>query len=121
MKSKFKVLVCGGRDFKSELRVHRELDAINRAKHISHIITGDATGADHFAITWSARKAKITWRYYANWTALGKSAGPIRNGTMLSDGQPDLVVAFPGGRGTADMVRQARSAGVEVKEIKDND
>lgn len=33
---------------------------------------------------------------------------------MLTDGQPDLVVAFPGGRGTADMVRRARAAGVET-------
>lgn len=29
----------------------------------------------------------------------------------------DLVVAFPGGRGTADMVRQARARGVPVREV----
>lgn len=28
--------------------------------------------------------------------------------------RPDLVVAFPGGRGTADMVRRATAAGIEV-------
>jgi hypothetical protein len=28
-----------------------------------------------------------------------------------------LVVAFPGGRGTADMVARARAAGVEVREV----
>lgn len=33
---------------------------------------------------------------------------------MLSEGRPDLVVAFPGGKGTADMVRRARAAGVET-------
>lgn len=33
-------------------------------------------------------------------------------------GKPDLVVAFPGGRGTADMVQRARAAGVEVLEVK---
>jgi formate dehydrogenase assembly factor FdhD len=32
----------------------------------------------------------------------------------LSKGKPDLVVAFPGGRGTADMVRKAQTAGVPV-------
>jgi len=31
---------------------------------------------------------------------------------------PQLVVAFPGGRGTADMVRRSREAGVDVAEIK---
>jgi len=30
---------------------------------------------------------------------------------------PDLVLAFPGGRGTADMVSRARKAGVRVVEI----
>jgi hypothetical protein len=28
--------------------------------------------------------------------------------------KPDLVIAFPGGRGTADMVKQAKAAGVPV-------
>jgi hypothetical protein len=33
---------------------------------------------------------------------------------MLDEGKPDLVVAFPGGRGTADMVSVARAKGIEV-------
>lgn len=36
---------------------------------------------------------------------------------MLDEGKPHLVVAFPGGRGTADMIDRARSAGVRVMEI----
>jgi hypothetical protein len=43
-------------------------------------------------------------------------AGPIRKQQMLDEGKPDLVVAFPGGRGTAHMVRIARAAGIEVIE-----
>jgi hypothetical protein len=35
---------------------------------------------------------------------------------MLDEGTPDMVVAFPGGRGTADMKMRARLAGVEVIE-----
>lgn len=35
------------------------------------------------------------------------------------EAKPDLVIAFPGGRGTADMVRRARAAGIEVREIKE--
>jgi hypothetical protein len=33
---------------------------------------------------------------------------------MLEDFRPDLVVAFPGGRGTADMVRRADGAEVPI-------
>jgi hypothetical protein len=36
---------------------------------------------------------------------------------MLDEGIPDLVVAFPGGRGTANMVRQARERGFEILEV----
>jgi hypothetical protein len=38
---------------------------------------------------------------------------------MLDEGKPDLVIAFPGGRGATDMVRRAREAGVETIEIQD--
>jgi hypothetical protein len=40
--------------------------------------------------------------------------GPIRNKQMLEEGKPDLMVAFPGERGTANMCKQAREAGVPV-------
>jgi hypothetical protein len=36
---------------------------------------------------------------------------------MLGKGIPDLVVAFPGGRGTANMIHQARERGFEVLEV----
>jgi hypothetical protein len=49
----------------------------------------------------------------------GKAAGSIRNQRMLdAEKHIDVVVAFPGGRGTADMVRRARAAGIHVLEIK---
>jgi hypothetical protein len=55
---------------------------------------------------------------YAAWHDYGKAAGPIRNKRMLTDFAPDIVVAFPGGKGTADMVRQAKEREVEVREMK---
>lgn len=36
---------------------------------------------------------------------------------MIDEGKPDLVVAFPGGRGTADMVNKALAAGIKVIRI----
>jgi hypothetical protein len=39
------------------------------------------------------------------------------NQMMIDDHKPNLVVAFPGGRGTAYMVLKARSAGIEVIEV----
>jgi predicted polyphosphate/ATP-dependent NAD kinase len=40
----------------------------------------------------------------------GKAAGIIRNQRMLDEGKPDLVIAFQGGDGTADMVRRANKS-----------
>ena len=53
----------------------------------------------------------------ADWEKLGRKGGPIRNQLMLDEGRPDLVVAFPGRRGAADMVRRARTACIEVIEV----
>jgi hypothetical protein len=36
---------------------------------------------------------------------------------MLEEGRPELVVAFPGERGTADMMSRARNAGIEDIEV----
>jgi len=36
---------------------------------------------------------------------------------MIDEGKPDLVLAFPGGRGTDDMVRRAEKAGIEVRRV----
>ncbi len=50
----------------------------------------------------------------AEWSKYGRRAGPIRNKQMLDVGKPHLVVAFPGGAGTANMVKQAKAAGVPI-------
>jgi hypothetical protein len=55
--------------------------------------------------------------YQADWVGLGRKAGPVRNQRMLDEGKPDLVVAFLGGKWTADMMRRAREAGIEVIEV----
>jgi hypothetical protein len=33
---------------------------------------------------------------------------------MLEQGKPEVVVAFPGGTGTADMIRKAHAAGIPI-------
>ena len=47
------------------------------------------------------------------------TAGHIRNQQMIDEGKPDLVVAFPGGAGTADMIRRAKKHNLKVIEVKD--
>ena len=92
----------------------RELDALHTARGVTAIISGCARGADTLGIEWAEARGMEVARFPADWETHGRAAGPIRNQQMLDDGKPDLVIAFPGGRGTADMVRRARAAGVEL-------
>lgn len=104
-----KALVCGGRDYVNGTHVSSVLDKFMP----NEIICGGASGADDLAIAWAKRHGKVVHIHYPDWDSLGRSAGPIRNGEML-DEAPDVVIAFPGGKGTADMIRQANKAGVCV-------
>ena len=107
-----RVLVCGGRDYDDEDAVRAELQSLPPCT----IVHGDARGADRLADRIAAEMFIVTEPHPADWTRYGKAAGPIRNQEMLDSGI-NLVIAFPGGSGTADMVRRARKAGVEIREI----
>ena len=111
-----KVIVCGGRDFADDKLLFSTLDRLHKQTPITLIIHGAARGADALAGTWAILRDVPMTMYAANWLLYGKAAGPIRNRQMLEE-KPDLVVAMPGGRGTADMVRAAREAGVSVLEV----
>lgn len=78
------------------------------------MIHGAARGADTLAAQWAQARGVPIEAYPANWARDGRIAGPIRNRHMLACGRPDGVVAFPGGRGTIDMVAIAEAAGLKV-------
>lgn len=108
-----RVLVCGGRDFSDGHAIR----AVLRDLDPTLVITGGATGADATADRVAESLGIARAVFPANWTGDGRAAGPIRNARMLAEGRPDLVVAFPGGRGTADMLAKAERAGVPVTRI----
>lgn len=111
-----RVLVCGGRDFKDEGRLFRRLDEAHKVRMITLIIEGGARGADRMAGKWAILHGVPLLVVNADWDKHGKSAGYIRNIEMLN-ASPDLVIAFPGGRGTAHMVKIAKDRGVNVTEV----
>lgn len=82
------------------------------------IINGGAHGADNVSTDWAIVHYAQLKEYPADWKRFGKIAGFIRNQKMLDIEKPDLVVAFPGCNGTADMVKKSRTANVEVMEIE---
>ena len=112
-----KVLVCGGRDFNDSMTLGSWLGGIHKQGGISLLIHGGARGADFMAAKFAEWAGIPVKEYPADWGEHGKAAGPIRNQQMIDEGKPDKVLAFPGGRGTADIVARARTAGIEVIEV----
>jgi hypothetical protein len=113
-----RLLVCGGREFNDFAAVSDELTWLSGSHSIDVVIHGGARGADTLAGEWAKLNRIPIQVYRADWGKHGKAAGPLRNKQMLVEGKPDMVLAFPGGRGTANMIAQAREAGVTVEEVE---
>ncbi|TBW33578.1 DUF2493 domain-containing protein [Siculibacillus lacustris] len=112
-----RVLVTGGRDYQDFNRVGAVLGKLKAEHGIECVITGCADGADRWARNWARLHQTDLAMFAARWLVDGRKAGPLLNQRMIDEGKPDLVVAFPGGRGTADMVRRAKAASIEVMEV----
>lgn len=119
-----RVLVCGGRkygidqytrwhDSYAEKDTYKLLDEVDVLLHIGTIIQGGGGYADQMAAKWAQLRRIVCVSWPAQWKKHGDAAGPIRNGEMLK-AEPQLVIALPGGVGTANMALQAEQAGIPV-------
>lgn len=108
-----RVIVTGG-------RTYDDYDALDKALAdlgASLIIQGGADGADFLARQWAKKETVPCCTYDAYWAELGSQAGPARNRWMIKTSQPDVVVACPGGRGTAHTKSLAEKAGIPIVEV----
>jgi len=136
-KQEYRVLVCGGRGYGKRWDDHQSsIVTDTQAVHKLHntlqeildnslavdtelvIVHGAAAGADNLASSWAKSKHVREMQFPANWSG-GNSAGIERNIEMLETSEPDLIVAFPGGRGTAHMVGLARKTRTPLLVIED--
>jgi len=109
-----RVLVTGGRTFEDIQLLETTLEDVHKSEAISVLIHGAANGADILAGEWAARHDIKVVACPADWKRYGRGAGPVRNREML-ELSPDLLVAFPGGTGTADMVSAAEKKGISIR------
>lgn len=118
-----RVCVTGGRTFTDTTWLHAGLDLLHQVSGgITEVIEGGAPGADVRAGEWSERRlgkkatvVEAEWENYSRGLKAGQKnpAGIIRNAEMVKL-KPDIVLATPGGVGTADMVKQSQRAGLKV-------
>jgi hypothetical protein len=108
-----RILITGGRDFADRDMLYRVLDQLHAEHSFSVLIHGAAKGADRLAGEWAGARGVEVLALPADWKRHGRGAGLIQNRQMLEE-KPDLLVAFPGGKGTADMVTVAKKAGLRT-------
>jgi hypothetical protein len=113
-----RVLVGGGRHFEDAEKVHQELVRLHWRKPISVLIHGSVSGVGIAAEAWARSSGTPVVRYPPNWKLYGKKAEGLRDAFMIEDSRPDLVLAFPGGRHTADLIQKAIDAKIVVLAIQ---
>ena len=111
-----RVLVCGGRDYQDWLAVAGTLRRAHDSSPIGLIIHGCDPGAATLAVRWARVAGVPTSGFDADFRSHGPAAERLRNERMIVESKPDLVIAFPGGEGTADLVSRAKTAGVPVEQ-----
>ena len=100
------VVITGGRDFVPSVDDELELRVALAYLRPTEVRHGACRGADLWAAKIAESAGCRVVSYPADWKRLGKKAGPMRNTTMLTDA--DFLLAFPGGRGTANAVSEAQ-------------
>lgn len=108
-----RVIVCGSRNWTDREQIAHRLSELPGTTTIVH---GAAKGADQIAHQEGQKLGLLLEPHPADWGALGKRAGVIRNMEMAYLGA-DLCIAFWDGRsaGTRDMVDRAEAQGIPIE------
>jgi predicted Rossmann-fold nucleotide-binding protein len=111
-----RVIVCGGRNYYNADTIGKAMANAAPGKHT--LVHGAQTGADTVAADIAKARGWTVEPHPPNVERYGSPAAfHIRNADMIEAGA-DILLAFPGGAGTASMVRRARKAGIHVREVK---
>jgi len=112
-----RILFCGDRhwsNYKIICDVMADLDP-----DVDVVIEGGAKGADILAAAAADYFDIPVLTFPADWKKYGRAAGPVRNTQMLTEGKPDMVLAFhddiDSSKGTRNMVEQAKKKGIPVR------
>jgi len=114
-----KILICGDRNWTDRKAIEDYIKALPKG---TQIIEGECRGADIIAREIAEKYGLEVYEFPAEWSRLGKAAGPIRNQAMIKYGKPDLVVAFHNdlskSKGTRNMLMRAHEHGIPVQVIR---
>lgn len=108
-----KIAFSGGRHYNDVAYVNMVLNELVQEFGPFEVLVGDATGLDSLVKDWAEGNSVEHTVFKADWFKFGKGAGPIRNGAMIN--HADMLIAFPGGRGTDNAIKTAMFRGVTTR------
>ena len=110
-----KIGVVGSRTFDDYKLLTDTLEAL--VDNIEVIVSGGANGADKLAAKYAQNKNINLIEFLPQWQLHGRSAGIIRNRSIVQES--DMILAFWDGlsKGTANTISRARKAGKTVRVI----
>lgn len=118
MKATLRVIVCGSLYYPDKALVWEHLSRLNEQRGPFALLCSEpVTGVAELARSWAKENDVPSHNAFGNPDKFGAAADRIRRTHMIASVQPNLVIAFPGGPETTDLVTKARAAGIEVIEI----
>ena len=111
-----RIAVTEGRTFINFIAIRKAFKEIGLNEE-DILIHGGCSGCDKLCAEIANREfnTKIE-EHPANWKKYGRAAGPIRNKEML-ESNIDFLLAFRGGRGTANCKKEAKKLGIKIMEF----
>ena len=116
------IIGCGGRTYIFGPHTTAWVTRICTLLGVEECIDGGAPGADEGFHQFALAHGMDSVRFFANWIRYERQAGPRRNAKQLAylrwvcscENITPYVIGLPGGRGTENMVVQAKRYGIPV-------
>ena len=116
---KYKVIVCGSREFNDVEFIFGKLDILlkNLDRTMIEIVSGCARGPDNIAIKYAEERGYKVWRFPPDWKHFGNAAGIVRN-KMMAEFSTHCIAFWDGKSvGTKHMIQEAEKNGLLVRII----
>lgn len=112
-----KTIIAGSRDFVSDHWLKTVAFAVATlqdatGKQVSEVVCGGAPGIDNKGALWAKANDIPVKVFEAEWTRLGKKAGPVRNQQMAKYADALILVWDGESRGSRSMLACSEAAGI---------
>lgn len=116
-----KTIIAGGRDYVIQPIDYKLLDQYRAILPITEVVSGGASGADRLGEIWAEmRRIPVCKKAPDTLGGVITFAQAAHNRNQAMADYADALIAFPGGSGTADMIRRAKARKLTIIVVNDS-